>query len=190
MLLDVLEWDVPVSYKAIVDGFNEIYHTASLHHVGPEWTKSARDTTFHIVNDHNYMCFVPRHDSPRAARRGLGSPPVRDLPLRGVPEHGLQLQPRARPGVQPDPDRRRPHPLPVLASCLSGRPVATRSTPSTTSARCAHWEQLKVVVGEDIEIYDQLARTKRSSAYRQNILSARECKIAHYHETMAEMIRG
>ena len=61
ILLDVLEWDVPVSYKAIVDGFNEIYHTAELHGVDKQWTKSARDTSFWIVNDHNYMCFVPRY---------------------------------------------------------------------------------------------------------------------------------
>ena len=53
----------------------------------------------------------------------------------------------------------------------------------------AHWDHLKVVVGEDIDIYQQLKRTKRSSAYRQNILSARECKIGHYHDTMARMIR-
>ena len=52
-----------------------------------------------------------------------------------------------------------------------------------------HWDRLKVVVGEDIDIYDQLARTKRSSAYRENILNERECKIAHYHETMARMIQ-
>ena len=30
-----------------------------------------------------------------------------------------------------------------------------------------HWDHLKVVVGEDIEIYEQLERTKRSSAYRE-----------------------
>ena len=53
-----------------------------------------------------------------------------------------------------------------------------------------HWEHLKVVVGEDIDIYQQLARTKRSSAYTENILSSREFKIAHYHEKMAEMVRG
>ena len=53
-----------------------------------------------------------------------------------------------------------------------------------------HWDHLKVVVGEDIEIYEQLARTKRSSAYRENILNARECKIGHYHDTMAQMIQG
>ena len=53
----------------------------------------------------------------------------------------------------------------------------------------AHWEGLKGVVGEDIGIYDQLARTKQASGYREHILSARECKIHRYHETMAQKIR-
>ena len=53
----------------------------------------------------------------------------------------------------------------------------------------AHWEHLKDVVAEDIDIYQQLKRTKRSSAYRQNILNAREFKIAHYHENIARLIR-
>ena len=121
VLLDVLEWDVPVSYKAIVDGFNEIYHTAELHHVDKAWTKSARDTSFWMVNDHNYMCFVPRHQHRDELARGLGSSQVCDQPLRRLPQHGLQLQPRTHPGVQPDPDRRRSHPLPVLGDRLPGR---------------------------------------------------------------------
>ena len=53
-----------------------------------------------------------------------------------------------------------------------------------------HWDRLKVVVGEDIEIYDQLARTKRSSGYTNNILQGRECKIAHYHQNMDRKIRS
>ena len=53
----------------------------------------------------------------------------------------------------------------------------------------SHWEHLKKVVGEDIDIYEQLARTKRSSAYTHNILSERECKIGHYHENISRMIR-
>ena len=121
VLLEVLEWDVPVSYKAIVDGFNEIYHTASLHHVGVGVDE--------VGQGHD----VPRRQRPqlhvlrappavpRAAGRGLGPPPVRDLPLRRVPEHRLQLQPRAHPGLQPDPDRRRPHPLPLLGAHLPRR---------------------------------------------------------------------
>ena len=52
----------------------------------------------------------------------------------------------------------------------------------------AHWEVLKKVVGEDISIYDQLARTKRSPAYTKNILSDRECKIGKYHDTMQRLV--
>ena len=51
-----------------------------------------------------------------------------------------------------------------------------------------HWDTLKVVVGEDIGIYEQLERTKQSSGYAEHILSSRECKLAMYHETMARKI--
>ena len=40
VLHEVVEWDVPVSYKAIVDGFNEIYHATQLHQRPPEWVTS------------------------------------------------------------------------------------------------------------------------------------------------------
>lgn len=45
------------------------------------------------------------------------------------------------------------------------------------------------MVAEDISVYEQLARTKRSSGYTQHILSERECKLALYHETMDRLIR-
>ena len=51
------------------------------------------------------------------------------------------------------------------------------------------WAGLKGVVGEDIMIYSQLERTKRSSGYTQHVLSSRECKIAHYHDQMDQRIR-
>ena len=35
---EIAEWDVPVSYKAIIDGFNEVYHVTELHHSTPEFT--------------------------------------------------------------------------------------------------------------------------------------------------------
>ena len=52
-----------------------------------------------------------------------------------------------------------------------------------------HWAGLKHVVGEDISIYEQLERTKRSSAYTRHVLNDRECKIAHYHENMDTKIQ-
>jgi phenylpropionate dioxygenase-like ring-hydroxylating dioxygenase large terminal subunit len=53
----------------------------------------------------------------------------------------------------------------------------------------AHWEVLKGVVGEDIAVYDQMTRTKKSSAFTEQILSEREFKIALYHENMDRKIR-
>jgi hypothetical protein len=45
------------------------------------------------------------------------------------------------------------------------------------------------VVGEDISIYDQMKRTKKSSAFTEQILSEREFKIAMYHQNMDRKIR-
>jgi phenylpropionate dioxygenase-like ring-hydroxylating dioxygenase large terminal subunit len=189
VLLDVLEWEVPVSYKAIVDGFNEIYHTAQLHHVDSAWTKSARDTSFHIVNDHNYMCFVPRyqHRDELAADWDHHKWAIchyvvfPNTVFNCNPEHIQVFNP-----IPVDVDR-------TKFLCWEIVYPGDEDDPEYIEYRQrmrAHWDHLKVVVGEDIAIYEQLERTKRSSAYRQHILSERECKIAHYHETMAKMISG
>ena len=188
VLHEVLEWDVPVSYKAIVDGFNEIYHAPSLHHMSSEWAKSARDSSFHVVNDHNYMCFVPRDqhrdklaedwDHQRwAICHYVVSP---NTIFNCNPDHVQVFNP-----IPIDVDRTR-------FLCWELIYPGDRNDPEYDAyytRMSTHWEHLKVVVGEDIDIYQQLKRTKRSSAYRQNILNAREFKIAHYHENIARLIR-
>ena len=188
VLLEVVEWDVPVSYKAIVDGFNEIYHTAALHHVSPEWTKSARDSSFHIVNDHNYMCFVPRASTRDELAEDWDHQQYAICHYVVFPNTVFNCNPEHVQVFNPIPidvDRTR-------FLCWELIYPGDRSDPEYDAywnRMSAHWEHLKGVVGEDIDIYEQLARTKRSSAYRRNILSARECKIAHYHETMARLVR-
>jgi phenylpropionate dioxygenase-like ring-hydroxylating dioxygenase large terminal subunit len=187
VLLDVVEWDVPVSYKAVVDGFNEIYHTAQLHHVGPEWTKSARDTSFHIVNDHNYMCFVPRHTKRDELAQDWDHHKYAICHYVVFPNTVFNCNPEHIQVFNPIPidvDRTR-------FLCWELIYPGDRNDPDYEDywqRMSAHWDHLKVVVGEDIDIYQQLKRTKRSSAYKRNILSERECKIAHYHETMAQMV--
>ncbi len=188
-VLEVLAWDVPVSYKAIVDGFNEIYHTAALHHVGPEWTKSAKDTTFHVVNEHNYMCFVPRVQfrdelalDPDHQKYAICHYVVfPNTVFNCNPEHIQVFNP-----IPIDVDRTRF----LCWQLVYKGDDADPEYAAYKETMLAHWERLKVVVGEDIAIYDQLARTKRASGYTRNLLSAREFKIAHYHGQMAEMIRG
>jgi len=188
VLLDVLEWDVPVSYKAIVDGFNEIYHTAELHHVDKAWTKSARDTSFWIVNDHNYMCFVPRYQHRDQLEQAWDHHKWAICHYVVFPNTVFNCNPEHIQVFNPIPidvDRTR-------FLCWEIVYPGDMNDPEYADYRRrmqAHWDHLKVVVGEDIAIYEQLERTKRSSAYQTNILSSRECKLAHYHETMASMIK-
>jgi phenylpropionate dioxygenase-like ring-hydroxylating dioxygenase large terminal subunit len=187
VLHEVLEWDVPVSYKAIVDGFNEIYHAGSLHHMNAEWIKSARDTSFHVVNDHNYMCFVPRAQHRDKLAEDLDHHKWAICHYVVFPNTVFNCNPEHIQVFNPIPidvDR-------TKFLCWELIYPGDRNDPEYEQyyqRMITHWEHLKVVVGEDIAIYDQLARTKRSSAYRQNILNSREFKIAHYHEHMARMI--
>ena len=187
ILHDVLEWDVPVSYKAIVDGFNEIYHTTALHHVAPTWTKSARDSSFHILGN-NYMCFVPRHEQREALQENWDHHQHAICHYVVFPNTVFNCNPQH---VQVF------HPIPIDVDrtrflCYELIYDGDRSDPTYAEyfeTMMKHWERLKAVVGEDIDIYQQLKRTKRSSAYTHNILSERECKLAHYHQTMARLIQ-
>jgi hypothetical protein len=188
VLHEVAEWDVPVSYKAIVDGFNEIYHTAALHHVSPAWTKSARDTTFHIVGN-NYMCFVPRAERREQLEQGWDHHQNAICHYVVFPNTVFNCNPTHVQVFNPIPidvDRTR-------FLCWELIYPGDRNDPEYEAYyqdTMVHWDHLKQVVGEDIDIYQQLERTKRSSGYTHHVLSERECKIAHYHETMARLIQG
>lgn len=187
ILHEVVEWDVPVSYKAIVDGFNEVYHVSELHHTPPEFTKQARVASLHIVGD-NYMCFVPR-------------PPTLDQLAEDWDHHQFAIChyvvfPNTVFNCNPE-HIQVFNPIPIDVDrtrflCWQIIYPGDHDDPEYAeyySTTMAHWDALKGVVAEDIAIYDQLARTKRSSGYTEHILSARECKIHRYHETMDQKIR-
>jgi phenylpropionate dioxygenase-like ring-hydroxylating dioxygenase large terminal subunit len=188
VLHDVIEWDVPVSYKAIVDGFNEVYHVTELHHVTPEFTKSVRKTSFHIVGD-NYMCFVPRPATLDKLAEDWDHHKYAICHYVVFPNTVFNCNPEHIQVFNPIPidvDR-------TKFLCWQIIYPGDRNDPEYAAyfdRMAAHWETLKGVVGEDIAIYDQLARTKRSSGYTKHILSERECKIAHYHENMDRKIRS
>lgn len=184
---EIVEWDVPVSYKAVVDGFNEIYHTKALHGVSAEWVKAARDASFHIVGD-NYMCFVPRAE--RLEQLAVDLDHHRHAICHYVvfpntvfncnPEHVQIFQP-----IPIDVDRTRF----LCWELIYPGDLADPEYAEYHQRTMKHWDRLQIVVGEDIEIYQQLERTKRSSGYTRHVLSERECKIAHYHENMDRKIQ-
>ena len=187
VLHEVVEFDVPVSYKAIVDGFNEVYHVAQLHHVGGEALKAFRGTSFHIVGQ-NYMCFVPRADRLEALHATWDHHVNAICHYVVFPNTVFNCNPGHLQVFDPIPidvDRTKFLCWQLVYPGDHDDPEYQLYWKSTM----AHWEALKVVVSEDIMIYNQLARTKRSSGYTKHILSERECKIAHYHEQMDARIR-
>jgi phenylpropionate dioxygenase-like ring-hydroxylating dioxygenase large terminal subunit len=188
VLHEVAEWDVPVSYKAVVDGFNEIYHVTELHHVPSEFTKSARRASFHILGD-NYMCFVPRPETLDKLEATWDHHRYAICHYVVFPNTVFNCNPGHIQVFNPIPiavDRTRFKCWEIIYPGDQSDPEYAKYFAKTM----AHWDGLKGVVGEDIAIYDQLARTKNSSGYTHNILSARECKIAHYHENMDRKIRS
>ena len=187
ILHEVVEWDVPVSYKAIVDGFNEVYHVTELHHTPPAFTKSVRDTSFHILGD-NYMCFVPRPDTKPQLEETWDHHKYAICHYVVFPNTVFNCNPEHVQVFNPIPigvDRTKFLCWEIIYDGDKSDPVYAEYYERTMQ----HWDALKVVVSEDIAIYDQLARTKKSSGYTRHILSERECKIAHYHENMDRKIR-
>ncbi len=188
VLHEVVEWDVPVSYKAVVDGFNEVYHVTQLHHVTPEFTKAARELSFHVLGD-NYMAFVPRPEFMEQLEATWDHHRFAICHYVVFPNTVFNCNPGHVQLFTPIPidvDRTR-------FKCWELIHPGDRTDPDYAAYydhTMAHWATLKGVVGEDIAIYEQLQRTKRSSGYTEHILSSRECKIAMYHETMARKING
>ncbi len=187
VLHEVVEFDVPVSYKAIVDGFNEVYHVAQLHHVGGEALKAFRGTSFHIVGQ-NYMCFVPRADKLESLHATWDHHVNAICHYVVFPNTVFNCNPGHLQVFNPIPidvDRTKFLCWQLVYPGDHDDPAYQKYWNTTM----AQWEGLKVVVSEDIMIYEQLARTKRSSGYTKHILSERECKIAHYHDQMDARIR-
>lgn len=175
-------FEVPCNYKAVVDGFNEMYHVAELHKVPADGVKAGRETSYAVFG-RNSMMVVPLSPAELDTLRETGDHPATvtchyvvfpTAVFNNLPTH-LQLF----------------HPVPT--------------GPHTTRFECwelqyadgderyrkqvaRHWEMLKHVVGQDLFAFGELAKTRESMAYRANRFSDRECKPTAYHEEMARMV--
>jgi len=180
---EIIEYDVPINYKTIVDGFNEVYHVTELHKVSIEFTRSVRHSTFRVLGD-NSMSIMPRPEF------------IEDVSSSDYDHHHNAI---CHYLIFPN----------SIFNCFNNHIQIFQPIPvdvSTTKFLCwellykgneedirylryrnksiRDWTQFKKVINEDIAIYDQLKRTKKSIAFNSQILSERENKIFRYHETM------
>ena len=183
-------FDLDVSYKAVVDAFNEVYHANHLHHSGPEFAKSSRDTAFHLSGP-NSMMFVPRPDR------------LAELAESGDHHRYTICHYVVFPNVvfNNNPDQIQVfNPIPIgpektrfiLWELIYGPDDAESPEDYAAyfDATMVRWEKLKATIGEDRFMFEELAATKHSMGYRKNIFGDKECKITEYHRTMDYCVQG
>jgi phenylpropionate dioxygenase-like ring-hydroxylating dioxygenase large terminal subunit len=189
VLLDKLVYDLPVNYKAIVDGFNGVYHVTELHHVDPDFTRAARDTSFHLTGP-NSMMFVPRHQHREKLAETGDHHQYAICHYVVFPNTVFNNNPDQIQVFQPIPlaaDRTR-----FICWELVYGPEGDDDPdyPAYLEAAKVRWDELKGVVEEDLFVFAEVGATKDSMGYRENIFSTRECKPTKYHETMDHCVNG
>ena len=182
VLVEKLVYDVPVNYKAIVDGFNEMYHIAELHKVGALDVKAGRETSYHLLNQ-NSMMVVPLSQTLEPLRSS-GDHQAHAIchyvvfPLavfNNNPEH-LQLF----------------HPVPIgpTQTRFQVWQLVYEGNEEYESLVDVLWSFLKPIVEQDLYVFNELSATKQSMAYTQNRFNERECKPTGYHAAMEAMVTG
>ena len=190
ILHEKLVFDLDVNYKCVVDGFNEVYHATELHHTAPEFTKSSRDTAFHLSGP-NSMMFVPRPDHLDKLAETGDHHRYTICHYVVFPNTVFNNNPDQIQVFNPIPisvDRTRFICWELIYAPAEGEAPADYER--YHSATMARWEQLQKVVGEDVFVYRELSATRNSMGYRQNLFGAKECKPTEYHRTMDHCVAG
>ena len=184
-LAERLTWEVPVNWKVIVDAFNENYHAAHLHakNTTPQDVKDGRFSTYFVFGRHAMMV-IPYKGVLARLRE------TRDH--QGTAICHYTVFPTAVFNCNPTHIQLfRAVPLSVDRSRFECWELQyADADQGYQDSVNAHWGRLQKVVAEDVEIWDEVAATRDSSAYRRNILNNRECKITAFHRTISEMLDG
>jgi choline monooxygenase len=182
LLIEKLTWELPVNWKVVIDGFNENYHAPALHKVSAQDAKDGRESTFFYWGPHGMMVVPYKGVLPRLKEtrdhQSLAICHYTVFPtavFNNNPNH-IQLF-RAVPLAV---DRTR-----FETWELQYDPQGDEDYIAGVDA---HWNRLKDVVAEDVDIYQEVGATKRSSAYRRNIFNDHECKITHFHQVVQQML--
>jgi phenylpropionate dioxygenase-like ring-hydroxylating dioxygenase large terminal subunit len=181
VLTDTLTWDLDCNWKIVIDGFNENYHAAHLHTISKQDIIDGRTGTF-FTFERNAMMVMPfkgvlpelirtrDHQSTAICHYTIFPTAV----FNNNPNH-IQLF-RAIP-IAVDRTRFETWELQYPDGDATYREGVDQ-----------HWERLKKVVQEDVEIFQEWAAARMSSAHQYNILNDHECKITFFHRTIQDML--
>jgi choline monooxygenase len=180
-LKEKLTWDVDVNWKVVVDAFNELYHAQALHRIPAQDAKDGQEARIFTFERHAMMV-VPFKGVLPALRESLDHQSLAICHYTIFPTSVFNNNPRH---------------LQLFRSV----PIAHNKTRFETwelwydtddaeylEKTAAHWEHLKLVVGEDVWVWEDIAVASKSSYYKQNIFNDHECKITFFHELCQKLI--
>lgn len=184
-----LVYEIPANYKAIVDGFNEVYHATELHHVDKEFTVAARDTAFHLTGP-NSMMFVPRHEHLERLATTGDHHQFSICHYVIFPNTVFNNNPRHIQVFQPIPQSVDVTKFVLWELIYAPEGDDDDAYAAYYDATMAHWAVLQGIVEEDIFVFNELSATRHSQGYRRNVFGVHECKPIEYHATMDHIVRG
>lgn len=182
-VVDKLVYELPVNWKTVVDGFNEVYHAAHLHTVSRQDVKDGRHSTFFDFGRHSMMV-VPFKNSLEELRRTEDHQATAICHYTIFPNSVFNNNPNHLQLF---------HPVPLAVDRTRFECWELwydEDDPDYLEGVRSHWDRLRSVVEEDVWIYGEVAAAAASPARRQSILSERECKITAFHRMCDEMLRG
>ncbi len=180
-LHDKLTWELDANWKVVIDGFNENYHAAHLHTISPQDVKDGRSSTYFTFGRNGMMVIPYKGVLPTLQEtgdhQGLAICHYTIFPtsvFNNNPAH-LQLF--------------RAVPLAVDKTRFEVWELWYKDGDAEYLEKTGtHWERLKGVVQEDVEIYQEWAAASRSSVYTRNVFNNRECKITNFHRVVQDML--
>lgn len=182
-LAEKVEWEVPVNWKVCVDAFSEYYHAQALHEVPSTDVKDARHSTIDVFG-RNGMMVVPVMGVLPELRETLDHNALATcnyvlFPTTVVNATHLHTQVFRAVPLSVDRTRFEAWELQYDTDDEEYLDYVEMS-----------WELYKSIIAQDVDEWTDVAAVARSSAYRRNILSERECLITHFHRVCADMIAG
>jgi choline monooxygenase len=182
-LVEKLVWELPANWKVVIDGFNENYHAPALHKVPPQEAKDGRFSTYFVFGKHGMMV-IPYKGVLAKLRETLDHQATAICHYTIFPTSVFNNNPNH---IQ----LFRSVPLAVDRTRFECWELWYRDGDEEYLEGVGrHWNRLKDVVAEDVEIFLEWAAASRSSAYTRNLLNNRECKITHFHQVVEEMVNA
>ncbi len=181
VLIEKLTWELPTNWKVVIDGFNENYHAQALHHIPAQDVRDAREGTFFVFGRNAMMVMPLKGVLPKLLETG---------DHQGTAICHYTIFPTTVFNSNPNHMQLfRAVPLAVDRTRFETWELQyPGGDEAYTEGVNAHWERLKKVVAEDVEIYEEWAAASTSTAYTRNLLNDHECKITNFHRVCQEML--